>query len=164
MLSKAHLHMRKLLKDISRYYNVPVFEEVKEGNKKYDFYFPSSPPLCIEVNGEQHFSSKVDGFFFKEAKTLLSYKKNDEERISFHKLGRIFLLSFSTEDFPTFDEFISLLSSTGTEQILKNGVDELNVYYQRYKRDKGKSEERKRTSREYWKNIRKSFSNGNRSK
>lgn len=164
MLSKAHLHMKKILKIISKIYNVVLLEEVREGSKKYDFYFPTSPPICIEVNGEQHYSEKIDGFFFKKTKDLLKYKKNDEERHNFHKLGKICLLNFDTNYFPTVNDLELLFKKNEIDKIMEKGNDEYNVYYQRYKRNQEQSDERKRISKEYWKNFKKKSSNFNRHK
>ena len=49
-------------------------------------------------------------------------------------------------------------------KIIKKGNDEYNVYYQRYKRNQEQSDERKRISKEYWKNFKKKSSNFNRPK
>jgi len=103
--------MKRILESISRIYKVVLLEEVKEGSKRYDFYFPTTPPICIEIDGTNHNLNKADGHFFKTAESLRNYKKNDEERELFHKLGRIVLLRFNTDYFPSLDEFIKELKN-----------------------------------------------------
>ena len=164
MLSKSHLHMRKILNVVSKMYNVVFFEEVKEGNKKYDFYFPTSPPFVIEIDGTQHNLNGADGFFFKKTKDLLKYKKNDEERNNFDKLGRIKLLRFTTDDFPTIDEMENIINGNNINEILEGGNDEYNIFYQRFRRNKEQSEERKRINKEYRKKFKERNSNFNRFK
>ena len=58
MLSKAHIHMKRILESISKIYKVVLLEEVKEGSKRYDFYFPTSPPICIEIDGKKKYLIK----------------------------------------------------------------------------------------------------------
>lgn len=161
MLSKAHLHMKRILESISKIYKVVLLEEVKEGSKRYDFYFPTSPPICIEIDGTNHNLNKADGHFFKTAESLRNYKKNDEERELFHKLGKIYLLRYDTEYFPSLESFILELKNHNLEEILIQGEDDNNVYYQRYKRDKEFSEERKRRYKENYKRFKERQSNRN---
>lgn len=148
-----------ILKTISKLFNVPLMEEVKEGSKRYDFYFPTKPPICIEVNGAQHFLNKCDGFFFKDTQSLLNYKRNDLERKIFNKTGAIVLIEFTDEEFPTLIEMIEKLEDAGAEKILKQGVDENNAFYKILRKNKDREEERKRKNREFRKQIQKQKNN-----
>lgn len=153
MLSKAQIHMSKLLKKISKSYNVELIEELVEGNKRYDFYFTSFPPICIEVDGNQHAISKADGFFFKTTEQLLKYKKNDAERELFNTLGKIKLIRFSDQDFPSLSELLDIFEQTGILEILEKGNDEDNANYQRIKYAEEQNRRRREQNKEFRKKL-----------
>lgn len=153
MLSKAQIHMSKLLKKISKSYDVELIEELVEGNKRYDFYFTSFPPICIEVDGNQHAISKADGFFFKTTEQLLKYKKNDAERELFNTLGKIKLIRFSDQDFPSLSELLDIFEQTGILEILEKGNDEDNANYQRIKYAEEQNRRRREQNKEFRKKL-----------
>lgn len=153
MLSKAQIHMSKLLKKISKSYNVELIEELVEGNKRYDFYFTSSPPIVIECDGNQHTINKADGFFFKTTEQLLKYKKNDAERELFNTLGKIKLIRFSDQDFPSLSELLDIFEQTGILEILEKGNDEDNANYQRIKYAEEQNRRRREQNKEFRKKL-----------
>lgn len=153
MLSKAQIHMSKLLKKISKSYNVELIEELVEGNKRYDFYFTSFPPICIEVDGNQHAINKADGFFFKTTEQLLKYKKNDAERELFNTLGKIKLIRFSDQDFPSLSELLDIFEQAGILEILEKGNDEDNANYQRIKYAEEQNRRRREQNKEFRKKL-----------
>ena len=153
MLSKAQIHMSKLLKKISKSYNVELIEELVEGNKRYDFYFTSFPPIVIEVDGMNHHFSKADGFFFKTTEQLLKYKKNDAERELFNTLGKIKLIRFSDQDFPSLSELLDIFEQTGILEILEKGNDEDNANYQRIKYAEEQNRRRREQNKEFRKKL-----------
>lgn len=148
MLSKAHIHMSKQLKKIANSFKIILLTEVKEGNKKYDFYFPSSPPIVIEVDGNNHNQTKADGFFFKTSEALSRYKQNDEERNFYHRLGKIILFRFTDKDFPNVSELLEIFGAEVIE-ILKNGEDKRNAYYKAIEYNKEQDRRRKEKAKEY---------------
>lgn len=146
MLSKAHKHMHTQLKKISNSFHIPLLTEVKEGSKRYDFYFPSSPPCCIEVDGTNHNQEKADGYFFKTGEQLSKYKQNDMERNYKHKIGRIVLFRFSDKEFPSVSELLDIFGEDVIE-ILKNGADERNAHYRAIKYVEKQKEFRKKQAK-----------------
>ena len=153
MLSKAQIYMEKQLKLISKMYNVPLLTEVKEGSKRYDFYFPTIPPISIEVNGKQHDSNSVDGFFFKNTEQLLKYKRNDLERKNFNLMGKIILIEYTDQEFPTLSEILDKLEEHSAIKVLEQGADKNNAYYSRIIYNQRQSERRKEQNREFRKKL-----------
>lgn len=153
MISRGQKHMKQLLSVVSKIYDVPLFEEVKEGNKRYDFYFPTNPPLIIEYNGKQHQYNKIDGFFFKNTESLLKYKRNDLERKVYNKVGNILLLEFEDDEFPSLNEILKIFEDNQAIKILEKGVDTSNAYYCSYKYNRDKEERRKEQAKEFRKKI-----------
>ncbi|EHO19763.1 hypothetical protein HMPREF9466_01694 [Fusobacterium necrophorum subsp. funduliforme 1_1_36S] len=92
MLSKGHLHLKKLLETFCKLHELELMTEVKEGDLRYDFYIPTSPPLVLEFNGIQHKMDSPDGFFFKTTQDLLHYKKTILSENNYIKLEESFLL------------------------------------------------------------------------
>jgi hypothetical protein len=142
MISKAHKHMHIILKKISKMFNVELLTEVKEGSKRYDFYFPTNPPIVIEVDGDNHQLKKADGFFFKSDESLIKYKLNDLERERFKRLGKIILFRFSDKEFPSISEILDILGDQNIE-ILKKGIDKRNAYAKSIIKNREYSERRK---------------------
>lgn len=128
MLSKAHLHMKKKIKEICKKFNITLLTEVREGEKRYDFYIPTKPPIVIEVDGINHQLKKADGFFFKTEEQLLRYKSNDYERNRLHNIGRIILFRFSDKEFPNIVEILNKFGDDVIE-ILKKGADPENAHF-----------------------------------
>ena len=153
MISKAQAFLEKQLKVIEKIYKVPLLTEVKEGNKRYDFYFPTNPPVVVECNGKQHTQDHADGFFFKSSKQLLDYKKNDSERKLFDKIGKIILIEYTDEEFPDIDEIIKDLTERNAIKVLEKGPDENNAYYSRIVYNQKQSERRKEFNREFRKKL-----------
>lgn len=153
MISKAQAFLEKQLKIIEKIYKVPLLTEVKEGNKRYDFYFPTNPPLIFEVNGSQHTQNYVDGFFFKSSKQLLDYKRNDSERKFFDKIGKIILIEYTDQEFPDIDEIIKDLTKRNAIKVLEKGPDKNNAYYSRIVYNQRQSERRKELNREFRKKL-----------
>ena len=153
MISKAQAFLEKQLKIIEKIYKVPLLTEVKEGNKRYDFYFPTNPPICFECSGEQHYQNNVDGFFFKSSEQLLKYKKNDSERKYFDKIGKIILIEYTDKEFPDIDEIIKDLTERNAIKVLEKGSDENNAYYSRIVYNQKQSERRKELNREFRKKL-----------
>lgn len=153
MLSKAQIYMGKLLKKISKSYDVELIPELAEGSKRYDFYFTSSPPVVLEIDGNQHAIDKADGFFFKTTEQLLKYKKNDAERELFNTLGKIKLIRFSDQDFPSLSELLDIFEKTGILEILKKGNDEENAHYQRIKYTEEQNRRRREQNKEFRKKL-----------
>lgn len=153
MISRGQKHMKQLLSVVSKIYNIPLFEEIKEGNKRYDFYFPTNPPLIFEVNGKQHKYNQADGFFFKTTEALLKYKKNDLERKVYNKTGSILLLEFDDDEFPSLNEILKTLEEHDAIKILEKGVDTYNAYYESYRYNKEQEGRRKEQAREFRKKI-----------
>jgi hypothetical protein len=143
--SKAQVHMRKCLQKICDAYNITLITELKSGDKRYDFYIPTYPPLVIEINGSQHTATKIDGHFFKTEEQLEKYKTNDFERRREHKLGKINLITFSDREFPSISELIDTL-----DKYLKNGEDENNANLKRIRNN----QERDRRNKEYYRELR----------
>lgn len=154
MISKAHKHMDLLLNKISKSFNVMLLKEVKEGNKKYDFYFPTMPPIVIEVDGNNHNLKKADGYFFKTDKSLINYKLNDLERNRFNRMGRIILYRFSDKEFPSLSELLDIFGDT-TINILRKGIDENNAYAKAIIRNREYYKRRKDKIRELSEKIKK---------
>lgn len=153
MLSKAQIHMSKLLKKISKSYDVELIPELSEGSKRYDFYFTSSPPVVLEIDGNQHAINKADGFFFKTTEQLLKYKKNDAERELFNTLGKIKLIRFSDQDFPSLSELLDIFEQAGILEILEKGNDEDNANYQRIKYTEEQNRRRREQNKEFRKKL-----------
>lgn len=110
MLSKAHIHLGKVLKKLCSNYNVTLLEEVVNGDMRYDFYIPTSTPIVIEMDGTQHKATKADGHFFKTGEALSKYLKNDFERKRSAKHGKIILFNFTTKDYPSVTELEELIA------------------------------------------------------
>jgi hypothetical protein len=119
--------MRKILTKICKRFELTLLEEVKDGDKRYDFYLPTLPPIVIEVDGSQHKQTKADGFFFKDDKSLSDYKKNDAERNLLNKLGRIKLYRFTTSDDISLESVLNALDV----ETLNGGDDERNIHKKR---------------------------------
>lgn len=160
MLSKAHIHMSKQLKKIASSFKITLLTEVKEGNKRYDFYFPSSPPVVIEVDGNNHGQTKADGFFFKTSESLSRYKQNDEERNFYHRLGKIILFRFTDEEFPTISELLDIFGEN-VITILKNGEDKNNANYKAIKYNQEQDRRRKEKAKEYRKQFKEKYNSRN---
>lgn len=124
MLSKAHIHMRGKLRTICNKFNVELLEEVKSGDKRYDFYIPTFPPVVIEVDGTNHNLNKADGFFFKDSIQLAKYKKNDLERNKLNKKGSIVLYRFTDKEFPSIVELLDIIDI----ELLKKGDNEKDAF------------------------------------
>ena len=148
MVSKAHKHMELILNKISKKFNIMLLKEVKEGNKRYDFYFPTKPPIVIEVDGENHNAKKADGFFFKNDLSLINYKLNDLERERFNRIGRIILFRFTDKEFPTLSEFFDKIGDE-TINLLKEGIDENNAYAKTIIKNREYNQRRKEKNREF---------------
>lgn len=145
--------MSKLLKKISKSYDVELIPELSEGSKRYDFYFTSSPPVVLEIDGNQHAINKADGFFFKTTEQLLKYKKNDAERELFNTLGKIKLIRFSDQDFPSLSELLDIFEQAGILEILEKGNDEDNANYQRIKYTEEQNRRRREQNKEFRKKL-----------
>lgn len=154
MISKAHKHMEIILNKISKSFDVMLLKEVKEGSKRYDFYFPTNPPIVIEVDGDNHNLKKADGFFFKTDKSLLNYKLNDMERERFKRLGKIILFRFTDKEFPSLSEFMEIIGEE-TINLLKKGIDENNAYAKTIIKNREYANRRKEQIREFKKRIKK---------
>lgn len=138
MLSKAHLHMKKQLSKISKSFKTTLLCEVKEGNKRYDFYFPTKTPIVIEVDGTNHQQTKADGFFFKTDIQLLKYIRNDLERDRLNRKGKIILFRFTDKEFPSVSEILEILGDRCI-QLLNEGDDINNAFYKNERRNKQKN-------------------------
>lgn len=158
MISKAHLHFQNLLKKICKIYNLTLMQELKNGDKKYDFYIPTFPPIVIEVDGVQHFATKTDGFFFKDEESLRKYKSNDREREIEHKLGHIKMFRFKTDQFPTLNELIEHIG----EDLLKGGINDKDFFYKKVAFNKEISERKKIFARDQANKIKQESRNGSR--
>ncbi|MGL5718396.1 MAG: hypothetical protein ACRCX2_35660 [Paraclostridium sp.] len=144
-VSRAQLHMSKCLNKICKAYGITLIEELTKGDKRYDFYIPTFPPVVIEVDGCQHEATKADGHFFKSSEQLEKYKRNDYERRMEHKLGKIRMYRFTDQDFPSVGELVDLL-----ERHLKNGENEEDANLKRIRFN----QERDRKTREFNKRVR----------
>lgn len=110
MLSKAHIHLGKVLKKLCSELNVTLLEEVVNGDMRYDFYIPTATPIVIEMDGAQHQATKADGHFFKTGEALSKYLKNDFERKRSAKHGKVILFNFTTKDYPSVAELNELIA------------------------------------------------------
>lgn len=146
MNSKAHNIYKGYLEKICARYKIPLFKELKSGSKKYDFYIPTSPPIVLEVDGEQHESTKT-GFFFKTLESLQRYRENDRERNFLFNMGKIHLIRIKSTLILSMSEFIDLLEENGTFEILDNGVDVENAHFRTFERDRERKEKRRETNR-----------------
>jgi hypothetical protein len=156
MKSKAHSHMEICLKSICKSFNLPLLCEHKDGDKRYDFFIPTEPPVVVEVDGTQHFQDKADGFFFKSAESLQKYKQNDAERRLLNKLGKIRLYRFTTEEYPSITELLDIIDL----DLLKKGVS--LAYGKKTERNKEISERRKEQSRVAREKAKQSYNPGDR--
>ncbi|MGL5713234.1 MAG: hypothetical protein ACRCX2_09460 [Paraclostridium sp.] len=143
MLSKAHIHMSKVLKKLCTLNGVELLEEVVNGSMRYDFYIPVNPPIIIEVDGTQHGLRKADGHFFKTGDDLSNYLKNDFERKRSAKHGDVVLFNFTTEDFPSVAELQELIYPH-----IGAGDDENNKFLIKLRKSKENSRKEKDKVRE----------------
>lgn len=123
MLSKAHIHLSKVLKKLCKLYDVTLLEEVVDGSRRYDFYIPTATPIVIECDGVQHKDTKANSFFFKKYEQLEKYKKNDYDRRKSARQGNFILFNFTTDEFPSLDELDVMLS-----EYLVEGENAKNAY------------------------------------
>lgn len=149
MNSKAHILYKGYLEKVCSRYKIPLFKEVKSGSKKYDFYIPTLPPIVLEVDGEQHESTKINKFFFKDLEALQNYRENDKERNFLFNIGSIHLIRIKSTTLMNLSEFIDLFEETGAFEILEDGVDVNNAYYRAFERDRKFKEERKAKNRKF---------------
>ncbi|MGL4998324.1 MAG: hypothetical protein ACRC5T_05090 [Cetobacterium sp.] len=160
MASKGQKQLSKSLNSICKSFGVILFEELAIGNKRYDFYIPLYPPVCIEFDGVQHDDVVAGSFFFKTADSLQKYKENDFERNRLHKLGSIRLYRFRDNDLPNTVELLDIFEEDGILEEMREGVDEENAYVRKKRRDEESSERRKTKNREFRENIKKRNSSG----
>ncbi|MGL6132243.1 MAG: hypothetical protein ACRCZ9_11595 [Fusobacteriaceae bacterium] len=150
MLSRAHMYMAKALKKLCEDNSVTLMEEVVNGDMRYDFYIPTSPPVIIEVDGTQHNLRKADGHFFKTGDDLSKYLKNDFERKRSAKHGKVILFNFTTKDFPSVEELRNKVQQhlTGGD----NGNDKFLIKLRRVeelsRKEKAKAAESRKTFKE----------------
>lgn len=161
MKSKAQLLYKRYLEKICFAYKIPLFQELKSGNKIYDFYIPTSPPIVLEVDGEQHESTKINKFFFKTLDQLQKYRENDKERDMLFNMGKIHLIRIKSNVFLSFSEFFELLEKNKTFEILDLGADIDNAYFRTFERDRERKEKRREENRRIKTEKKKKNSNGN---
>ena len=161
MLSKGHLHLKKLLETFCKLHELELMTEVKEGDLRYDFYIPTSPPLVLEFNGIQHKMDSPDGFFFKTTQDLLHYKKNDSFRKQLHKSGRIILIEIEDENIE-YDTLEKILLKY--QEIIKKGSNNKNAHFKRIVSDRERKKEFQRKTSERRKEFAKQLRNRDRSK
>lgn len=161
MLSKGHLHLKSLLKTFCKLHDLELLTEVKEGDLRYDFYIPTSPPIVLEFNGSQHNLEQADGFFFKTTEALLHYKKNDVFRRQLHSSGRIILIEIDNENIG-YDELEMLLLKH--QKVIERGLENKNAHFKRVVSDRERKEEIQRKARERRKEFTKQLRARSRSK
>lgn len=121
MASKLEIQIEQYLRSyLSSNYPDIYFEKEVPGDFdiRYDFIIPTTPPINIEVDGENH--RKFNDFFFKSDEQFDKYKSNDNLRRKLHNAGNIYLINIPDNETWTYSKFKKLMIEC--EDILEKGI------------------------------------------
>jgi hypothetical protein len=151
--------MSKALTKLCSKHDLVLMEEVVDGDMRYDFYIPTSTPIVIEVNGTQHDLRKADGHFFKTGYDLEKYIKNDYKRKNMDKHGKVTLINFTTEDFPSVEELEEILISH-----IGDGINENDKFFKKLRRTEDFAKAKKEKNSRQRQEFKRKFNSGDRPK
>jgi hypothetical protein len=83
-MSKGEEKIAKILRENKIFYiQEKIFNDLKGGRLRYDFFIPNynGKKIIVEVNGEQHYL--YNKFFYKTRRDWLRARANDRRKISY---------------------------------------------------------------------------------
>ena len=142
-MSKGADNLEQKLAQFLEKYNLNYQKEVCIGKNKarYDFLIPTTPPIALEFDGENHF--KPNTHFFKTTEAFDNYKKNDNAKNELSRLGKVHLIR-TTNEALTLAELEVLFE--GYEYLLEKGAGDATEKKSSYEASK---EAYKETARDY---------------